>query len=244
MAYTRQQFIDKLAPLAVRCMHETDISAALTIAQGCLESANGNSGLVTQANNLFGHKGSGDAGTINMPTKEQRKDGSEYTINAFFSKFSSWQASVDAKAQLLLNGVSWNRNLYRPVIGKRGKEAARQIQACGYATDVNYANKLIAIMDQYNLYKYDAQEVEDEMTSAEKAAFEALQNTVAGMVKTNDAQTDRIKQLETRLQEVPPPTWAKAAAEYYAPYFGQQTGTNDFWRCLVIQHNKDMGGNK
>ncbi|MFM9279626.1 glucosaminidase domain-containing protein [Paenibacillus jiagnxiensis] len=147
------------------CMKKTNISAALTIAQGCLESADGNSGLTKKANNLFGIKGKGDAGSIVMSTKEQRSDGSEYTIDASFAKYSSWGACVDAKANMFLKGVSWDKDKYKPVVGKRGKEAAKAVQASGYATDIKYADKLIAIMDAHNLYQYD--EVEKEPDTQE-----------------------------------------------------------------------------
>ncbi len=155
MAYTRAEFIKIVAPFAVKTMKETDISAALTIAQACLESRNGNSGLTTDANNLFGVKGVGNAGFVIMRTREQRKDGSVYYVNAQFAKYKDWQSSIDGRTKLLLGGVSWDRNKYKGVIGKRGREAARAIQAAGYATDIHYATLLISVMDAYNLYQYD-----------------------------------------------------------------------------------------
>lgn len=155
MPYTRKSFIALIAPLAVQTMIRTNISAALTIAQACLESANGNSGLTTKANNLFGIKGRGNAGSIVMRTREQRKNGTVYYVDANFAAYTSWQASIDGRTDLLLKGVSWNPKLYHPVIGKRGREAARAIQAAGYATDLKYAELLISVMDAYNLYQYD-----------------------------------------------------------------------------------------
>ncbi|PZD96411.1 mannosyl-glycoprotein endo-beta-N-acetylglucosamidase [Paenibacillus sambharensis] len=199
MVYTRQHFINKLAPYAVDCMKRTSISAALTIAQGCLESANGNSGLAVQANNLFGIKGLGDKGSIKMLTREQRKDGSEYVINASFAAYSSWGACVEAKAALFLNGVSWNRSLYLPLLGRKGKEAARAVQACGYATDLNYADKLIAIMDAYNLYPFDDVEVEEAMNQEEKAAFEEL--------------CKQVKDMKALLDQKDPPAWAQMTVD-------------------------------
>ncbi|MFB5676129.1 glucosaminidase domain-containing protein [Paenibacillus terreus] len=185
MSLTRKQFIEKLAPYAVDCMKKTNISAALTIAQGCLESADGNSGLTKKANNLFGIKGKGDAGSIVMPTKEQRSDGSEYTIDASFAMYSSWGACVEAKANMFLKGVSWDKDKYKPVVGKRGEEAAKAVQACGYATDIRYADKLIAIMDAHNLYQYDklesdVQELTKEITvyyETDKDTGQLLNNT-------------------------------------------------------------------
>ncbi|WP_368087183.1 glucosaminidase domain-containing protein [Paenibacillus sp. cl141a] len=47
----------------------------------------------------------------------------------------------------------WKFN--KKVIGVDRKTAVREIQKAGYATDPKYANKLITIMDEYNLYQYD-----------------------------------------------------------------------------------------
>lgn len=149
-----KEFIAKLAPYAVADMHNTGVSAALTIAQGILESAHGNSGLTVKANNLFGIKGRGDAGTVSMPTTEYVK-GKAVRVTARFAKYSDWGASIAAHSALILRGVSWDRNLYKPVIGKRGAAAARAIADCGYATDPKYAEKLISLMNTYDLYRYD-----------------------------------------------------------------------------------------
>lgn len=155
MSYTRSEFIKLLAPAAVATMKTTDLSAALTIAQGCLESRDGNSGLTKKGNNLYGIKGRGDAGSVVMRTREQKPNGEEYFYDASFAKFSSWAACTEARSRLLLKGVSWNPNIYKDVPGKRGREAARAIQAAGYATDKKYADLLIGIMDAHNLYQYD-----------------------------------------------------------------------------------------
>lgn len=152
--YTRQQFIQKIAPLAVEDMKKTKIPASLTIAQACLESADGNSGLTQKANNLFGIKGTGPAGSVEMPTKEY-VNGKWITVNARFRKYHNWAESIEDHSKLLLNGTTWNRNLYRGAVGVDGKTAAVAVAKAGYATDPQYAQKLIAIMDRYNLYQYD-----------------------------------------------------------------------------------------
>ena len=175
--YTRKQFIDKLAPDAVRSQAATQISAALTIAQGCLESANGNSALTLKANNLFGKKGTGPAGSVTMNTREQRKDGSVYVIPAAFCAYNNWEESVLDHAKLLVNGLRSEKvNRYRAVIGAKGKEAARAVAAAGYATDIKYADKLIGIMDSYNLYQYETISVEkqEETPTAVKLYFNGL----------------------------------------------------------------------
>lgn len=160
---TRKEFISKLAPLAVADMKRTGVPASLTIAQGILESADGNSGLTIRANNLFGIKGIGPAGSLTMPTKEF-SGGKWITINAPFRKYNNWGESVADHSALLVSGVSWNRNLYKGVLGVDGRTAARSVAVAGYATDPNYADKLLSLMDTWNLYQYDIKEEENEMS--------------------------------------------------------------------------------
>ena len=53
---TRQQYIEKYKDEAVKQMRKHKIPASITLAQGCLESNNGNSELARKANNHFGIK--------------------------------------------------------------------------------------------------------------------------------------------------------------------------------------------
>ncbi|GAB6931566.1 hypothetical protein JCM10914A_55630 [Paenibacillus sp. JCM 10914] len=147
-------FIQKIATFAVSDMAKTKIPASLIIAQAALESAWGTSGLTVKGNNLFGIKGKGTAGSCTMPTTEY-VNGKAVKVNAAFRAYNNWGESIADHTKLILNGVSWNRNLYKKVIGVDGKTAAREIQQAGYATDPKYATKLIALMDEYNLYQYD-----------------------------------------------------------------------------------------
>ncbi|MFU1796956.1 glucosaminidase domain-containing protein [Paenibacillus azoreducens] len=151
---TKKEFIAKIAPHAAKDMHETNVAASLTIAQAALESAWGGSGLTVKANNLFGIKGKGPAGSCTMRTKEY-VNGKQIEIDAAFRAYHNWGESINDHSKLVLNGVSWDRNKYKGVIGKRGADAARAIAAAGYATDPKYAQKLISIMNEYNLYQYD-----------------------------------------------------------------------------------------
>lgn len=151
---TQKEFIAKIAPFATKDMKETNIAASLTIAQAALESAWGCSGLTAKANNLFGIKGSGTAGSCTMPTTEYVK-GKPIKVDAAFRAYKNWGESISDHSKLIMNGVSWDKNLYKGVVGKRGADAARAIAAAGYATDPKYAEKLISIMNEWNLYQYD-----------------------------------------------------------------------------------------
>lgn len=153
---SNQSFIKDIAPHAVRIQKEHNILASIIMGQACLESNFGKSGLATKGKNLFGIKGTYNGQSVTMRTAEQNSKGQVYYVDAAFRKYPSWYESMEDHADLFLNGVSWNRNLYRAVIGERDyKKAARAIQDAGYATDVNYANKVINVIEQYNLNAYD-----------------------------------------------------------------------------------------
>ncbi|MGM1047589.1 MAG: N-acetylmuramoyl-L-alanine amidase [Bacillota bacterium] len=150
----KQAFIQKIATYAITDMKNTNIAASLTIAQAALESAWGASGLTAKANNLFGIKGKGPAGSFTTLTTEH-VNGKDIKVNAEFRSYKNWGESVADHSKFILDGPNWNRNLYKKVIGVDGKTAAREIAKAGYATDPKYADKLIALMDKYNLYRYD-----------------------------------------------------------------------------------------
>ena len=221
----RKEFIGKIAPFAVLDMQRTNIAASLTIAQAALESAWGGSGLTAKANNLFGIKGKGSAGSCTMPTTEY-VGGRPIKVNAAFRAYHNWGESIADHSRLILDGVSWNRNLYKGVIGKRGADAARAIAAAGYATDPKYAEKLISIMNEWNLYKYDESATkpakEDEpMTKEERTLFEKLES--------------RVEDLEKKVERVPVPTWFTDEFKGIdmKKVLSEPELTAEGWRCLA-----------
>ncbi|MWV45779.1 mannosyl-glycoprotein endo-beta-N-acetylglucosamidase [Paenibacillus sp. HJL G12] len=228
----RADFIAKIAPLATADQLQTGVPASLTIAQAALESSWGGSGLTAKANNLFGIKGEGPAGSIRMLTSEYIK-GTLVQIEAYFRMYHSWGESIQDHSRLIVNGVAGDRR-YAGALNADGKTAARLVAKAGYATDPQYADKLIQIMDQNNLYQYDAKSEEGEpMTKEEKAAFEALQAAVA-------KQSEWMKQQDS-LQSMPCPVWAKDAYEFYKPFISDDKGSYDYWRQLVIQYRHENG---
>ncbi|WP_080833086.1 glycoside hydrolase family 73 protein [Cohnella massiliensis] len=160
---TQLAFFTKVLPQAQADQRTHGVPASLKLAQAALESNWGRSGLTQKANNLFGIKGTGPAGSVTMPTREV-VNGQTVTVDAAFRAYHDWSQSI-ADHSLLLT-----RPRYAKVLNADGKTAARAAAAAGYATDPNYADKLIAIMDAYDLYRYDAvQEEEPYRMSAEDA---------------------------------------------------------------------------
>ena len=131
-------------------MKSSGILASLTIAQAILESGWGKSGLTMAANNLFGIKGTYNGEGYTCKTQEW--DGSKYiTVDATFRKYPSWAESV-ADHSALFNRLDRYKNL-------RGltdyKLACQYVREDGYATDPEYTNKLINLIEKYNLTAWD-----------------------------------------------------------------------------------------
>ncbi|GGF67869.1 hypothetical protein GCM10010912_11080 [Paenibacillus albidus] len=243
---TEAEFMAAIAPYAVQDMRRTGIAASLTIAQAALESGFGNSELTVRAHNLFGMKGKGPAGSINMQTTEY-VDGKAVKVTATFRAYHNWGESVKDHSALLLNGVSWNRNLYSRVVGAPGQTAAREIAAAGYATDPNYAAKLIQMMDRNNLYQYDKEAEEgDELSAEDKQkltelevelkALRALLDRLTVSKDTINLVADRVSALESRAG-MAVPVWAQPAVQAAVEAGLLDTpgsGSYDFYRILTV----------
>lgn len=101
------------------------------------------------ANNLFGIKRWGYPDFVEMPTTEYRS-GQPVEEEVEFRKYPSWDYSIADHTDFLLKN-----DRYKNLIGiKDYKEACTLIQQDGYATDPNYSNLLIQIIEQNELQKY------------------------------------------------------------------------------------------
>ena len=150
----KKNFIKKVAPIAQAEQKKYHVLASITIAQAALESDWGQSELSQKYNNLFGVKGTG-TNSAEMTTKEY-VNGQWITTKASFVVYSSWQASIEAHTKLFVNGIDGDANHYQAVLTAQNyQQAAQALQDNGYATDPDYASKLISIIEKYNLDQYD-----------------------------------------------------------------------------------------
>lgn len=154
-ASTREdQFIAMVAPAAQLSQKETGIPASVTIAQAILESYWGTSTLARQANNYFGIKAKerpGTAGVIWLNVWEHI-GGQDVTVREPFRAYNNMAESfIDHGRFFLTNSIYATALKYV----NDPREFARQIHRAGYATDPKYSDKLIALMDKYNLYQFD-----------------------------------------------------------------------------------------
>lgn len=150
---TNSEFIEKIGALAREDMKRSKILASLTIAQAILESGWGRSALAQPPNyNLFGIKGDYNGAYCTFPTSEYL-NGRWCTVNASFRKYPSWAESL-ADHSALFN--RWDR--YANLRGNYNyRDVCNKVREDGYATDPSYSSKLINIIEQYNLTRFDTE---------------------------------------------------------------------------------------
>jgi flagellum-specific peptidoglycan hydrolase FlgJ len=192
-------FIREIAPYAQRIQEKYKILASLVIAQACLESNFGQSGLAQKGKNLFGVKGSYNGQSVTMRTHEYEK-GKKVWIDAPFRQYPSWYESLEDLAKLYHNGVSWDRNKYKSIIGETNYIlACKKVQECGYCTDPNYAAKLIQIIEKYNLTQYDRvgnKKPEKATTTKEEQVYVVQKgDTLTGIAKKYGTTVQRLVKL-------------------------------------------------
>ena len=139
-------YIRKYAPLAVLEMHTYKIPASITLAQGILESGNGRSTLARKSNNHFGIK-------CHRGWKGGRVYHDDDAKGECFRKYVYVQTSYKDHSKFL---STRKRYAFLFKLGRKDyKGWAKGLKKAGYATDRKYPKKLIKIIQEYQLYRFD-----------------------------------------------------------------------------------------
>ncbi|ACR29132.1 Mannosyl-glycoprotein endo-beta-N-acetylglucosamidase [Burkholderia glumae BGR1] len=152
MTMTPNDFINAISPAACQLATSTKIPASFVVAQAALESGWASSQLAQRYFNLFGVKadGSWKGPTVMLPTTEYVA-GKPTTVTARWRVYSDWLASLNDHAQFLIV----NPRYAAAFAYTSGTTFATAVAAAGYATDPNYAAKIIAIIKSHNLSALD-----------------------------------------------------------------------------------------
>ena len=139
-------YIRKWAPLAVREMHTYKIPASITLAQGILESGSGKSQLAAKSKNHFGIK-------CHTGWKGGRVYHDDDARGECFRRYQFVESSYEDHSKFLTQ-----RRRYAFLFSygsKNYKKWAKGLKKAGYATDPKYPRKLISLIENYELYKFD-----------------------------------------------------------------------------------------
>lgn len=141
-----EDYIEKYRKIAVEEMERYHIPASITLAQGLLESGAGRSTLARKSNNHFGIKcgGSWEGRTV-------RHD--DDARNECFRAYKHARESYEDHSKFLRTGARYAFLFRLKITDYKGW--ARGLKKAGYATDPRYADRLIGIIELYELDKYD-----------------------------------------------------------------------------------------
>ncbi len=142
----QNDYINKYAPTAVAEMQRSGVPASITLAQGMLESRYGLSALAAEGNNHFGIKCHS-----NWKGKTMRVDDDKR--NECFRVYKSAEESFRDHSDFLRY-----QDRYKSLFDLKPtdyKGWAKGLKKAGYATDPQYAEKLIKLIEDYQLYRFD-----------------------------------------------------------------------------------------
>ena len=140
-----QEYFNQYRDIAIEQMMRYHIPASITLAQGVFESGAGKSELATRGNNHFGIKCNDWSGRRVYHDDDQQGE----CFRAYDSAFESYEDH----SKFLTSSQRYRSLFNLDITDYRGW--ARGLKAAGYATNPQYANKLIDIIQLYKLYQYD-----------------------------------------------------------------------------------------
>lgn len=143
---SRNEYISKYQLLAIEEMERSGIPASITMAQACLESADGNSKLAKKSNNHFGIKCKSSWTGKKVYYDDDAK-------NECFRKYRTVEESYIDHTDFLMNNPRY-ASLFK--LGSTNyKGWAKGLKKAGYATAKTYDKRLIHIIEEYKLYRLD-----------------------------------------------------------------------------------------
>ena len=144
-----QQYAEQYADFAMEQMRKYGIPASVTLAQGILESSNGQSRLALNENNHFGIKATprwiADGGKYGLYTDDKP--------NEKFCSYDSVGDSYEHHSRFLVENKRYDRCFALAPDDYKGWTEG--LAKAGYASGSNYAGSLQKIIEVNGLQKYD-----------------------------------------------------------------------------------------
>lgn len=172
---SQSEYVGMWANVSVEHMHAYGIPASITLAQGILESGNGNSPLATEGNNHFGikcHEWTGEKIYFDDDKKGE-----------CFRKYESAEQSYQDHS-LFLKGKSRYASLF-DLKKDDYKGWAKGLKKAGYATNPQYADRLIELIERLRLFEYD-EKTPDDVKGTEILAANASKSSKSSPLKVDE----------------------------------------------------------
>jgi len=189
---SRKEYIEKYSFLAVKQMNQYKIPASITLAQGILESNNGNSRLATKANNHFGIKCHGWEGKKIFADDDKKNECFRNYKNVlesfvdhslFLNKYSRYEFLFDYK---ITDYKSW----------------AKGLKKAGYATNNKYPELLIKIIEENKLYQFDSKKIDKNLMSGKRNIYMHPNKIKYVISKNQETYKTIAKSLNIKLKQI------------------------------------------
>jgi LysM repeat protein len=180
---TRSRYFDTYKEMAIHEMNRSGVPASITLAQGALESGDGNSHLARNGNNHFGIKCHEDWDGRKLYEDDDAK-------NECFRKYKSVEDSYRDHSDYLKAKTRYAFLFDLSVTDYKGW--ARGLKKAGYATSSKYAESLIRIIEEFDLQQYDLMG-ETTRLPREHKSYGGLKLSSHNVMETN-----RVKYIQAR----------------------------------------------
>lgn len=186
-----EEYIGTYSAIAKVEMLKYKIPASITLAQGILESGSGKGRLAVQANNHFGIKCHGWTGQKIYHDDDRSQE--------CFRKYNHADSSFEDHSTFLTS-----RSRYSKLFQLRQddyKGWAKGLRAAGYATDRKYPDKLISLIERYQLYRFDEEvlggrvSTQKQETSNKNSHIVVKGDTLYSLSRRYNTSVDTLKSL-------------------------------------------------
>lgn len=185
--YTADSYIQRFKTIAIAEMNTYGVPASITLAQGLLESGNGNGDLARIANNHFGIKCTAD-----WKGKSYYRDDDQ--VNDCFRVYDHPEDSFRDHSNFL------KRKRYAPLFELDKNDYvgwATGLHTAGYATNPKYADMIIGVIQKYHLDQYDRPEGEVAKIKREDRVLTQINQTIGTATKDSIVQVTPVDKLYT-----------------------------------------------
>ena len=171
-----KDYIEKYKGIAVKEMKRTNIPASITLAQAILESSSGESSLASKFNNHFGIKCKNDWKGETTYKDDDKK-------NECFRAYPNAESSFIDHSNFLKNRPNYASLFELDPVDDTAW--AYGLKKAGYATERDYPQRLLKIIDDYELAQYNYPELDSDTISEEKESAPKKDTSIVSSTDTS-----------------------------------------------------------
>lgn len=153
--YSDKGFIAQIGPVVKPYADTYGIRPSVIIGQILLESQSGQTLLASRYHNLFAMQAQPGQASVQLISSRPAVQNPEKSLLRF-SRYKDWEASIADYFVTLRKGQVWDKQLYRQLASQEVYKApAQALEDYIYAYDKDYSNKLIKVIEDNNLTRFD-----------------------------------------------------------------------------------------